>query len=77
MFFLVPQLALLVHDTQAFTASAHIAPAVLLVCTVSVYEGTGRRITTCSGDSKAISEVLCKLIVGLAAVLVLLSARLR
>jgi stage V sporulation protein B len=74
MFLFAPQLALLVKDTQAEYGIRALAPAVLLVCMVSVYEGYGQAHNDLVPTTvKQISEVLCKLLLGLAAVWWLLS----
>jgi stage V sporulation protein B len=74
MFILAPQLAVLVKDTQAVYGIRAISPAVLLVCIISVYEGYGQAYNDLiPTTAKQISEVLCKLVLGLTAVWWLLS----
>ncbi len=68
MFLLAPSLALLMKDAKAAAGIRALAPAVLFVCMVSVYEGYAQghndMIPTAA---KQITEVTSKLIIGLAA----------
>lgn len=74
MFCFAPQLAILVKDVGASNGIRAIAPAVLLVCIVSVFEGYGQAYNDLfPTTAKQISEVFCKLIIGFAAVWWLLS----
>ena len=68
MFFFADNLAMLMHDKYAAPGIRTLAPAVLFVCMVSVYEGYGQGHNDMLPTSlKQISEVLGKVIIGLAA----------
>ncbi len=69
MFLFSEQLALLLHDANAAPGIRVLSPAVLFVCVTSVYEGYGQGHNDMVPTSlKQISEVLCKVLLGLAAV---------
>lgn len=68
MFFFAEQLALLLHDANAAPGIRVLSPAVLFVCMTSVYEGYGQGHNDMLPTSlKQITEVLCKVLLGLIA----------
>lgn len=70
MFFFADKLAVFMTDGQAAIGIRVIAPAVLFVCLVSVYEGYGQGHNDMLPTSlKQITEVLSKVILGIAAAL--------
>lgn len=70
MYFFADKLALLMTDADAALGIRTLAPAVLFVCMVSVYEGYGQGHKDMIPTSlKQITEVLSKVILGIAAAL--------